>query len=187
VKKFVLVLCLAGLTLAADCHNGSGGNAEQKQSATTAEMQQEAWRQIGMPDIVNFQEMRFAKQIQELRDQEVTTYTYTVDRSGQLHFLCQSVGYGLPYSTQMTNPEKVARSGHNYGYAVTPQAEPNQLYMPDNVDATWVLCLDESEGDVDPIYSEPKLLVSPYPLNHVDSYYDAEAQASTETPGIGGQ
>lgn len=180
MKKVIVLLVMLGLALVG-CDESSN-EAEEAQTEATEELQREAFRQVGMPDIVNFQELRFAKQIQELRDMEVTTYTYTVDEQGGLHFVCQSVGYGLPYSTQMTNPEREERVYN--GAIALPQPEPNGLYMPDNVDATWVLCLDESEGDVDPIYSEPRLLVSPFRLNSEDSYYDAQAQASEATPGL---
>ena len=149
------------------CSNSSSGSADERQADATAELTAEADRQVGMPAINNFQERRFAKMISELRDDEVTTYTYTVDMNGNRHFLCQSVGFGLPYSTQMTNPERKIRwgSGASSRVMITiPQAEPNGLFMPDNVDATWVLCLNSDTGDIAPIYSEPQLLVSPFRL-----------------------
>lgn len=163
---FTLIFFLSPLLMGSSC-NGKTPSADDRQRAATAQLTAEADRQVGMPAINNFQERRFARMISELRDEEVTTYTYTVDMNGNRHFLCQSVGFGLPYSTQMTNPERAIRWGGNNSrtIATIPQAEPNGLFMPDNVDATWVLCLNPDTGDISPIYSEPQLLVSPFRLD----------------------
>jgi hypothetical protein len=53
---------------------------------------------------------------------------------------------------------------------VKPQPEPNGLFMPDNVSATWILCLDEENSGVRPVYSEPELIVSPFELQSVSQY-----------------
>lgn len=134
------------------------GNDERDRQATEQRMQ-EMRAQVGLPNIVNFTEAKFAKLTAELRDQEIRTWTYYIDMSGQRHLLCESVGYGLPYSVQITNPQK--------GTGL-PQAEPNGLYMPESADATWVLCSD-GKGGVAPVYSEPHLIVSPFPLGHTDA------------------
>jgi hypothetical protein len=44
-----------------------------------------------------------------------------------------------------------------------PQPEPNGLFMPPDSEATWIMCSDGS-GGVRPVYSEPRLVVSPFPL-----------------------
>jgi hypothetical protein len=142
-------------------------NADSRAAHATEQRMQEAASQVGMPKIVNFTELKFATMISELRDQSIKTWTYVVDLNGQRHLLCESVGYGLPYGVQITNPEKIDRSS-TAGYATLPQAEPNGLFMPDNAAATWVLCSD-GKGGVAPVYSEPELLVSPFPLGHVDA------------------
>lgn len=186
LKAVAMVLVLAVPLMGADCGGDDDtNNAEEKQREATNQLQEEAYRQVGMPNLTNFQELKFAKQIMELRDQEITTYTYMVDFNGNLHFVCQSVGYGLPYSTQMTNPDKTVDGPWEGDFTTIPQPEPNGLYMPDNVSATWILCQDPSEGDVDPIYSEPELFVSPFRLKaEGGSYYDEELQAAQETPGL---
>ena len=143
-------------------------NADSIQASQTKQMQLAATQTVGMPNITNFTEKRFAKMIYELKDQEVTTYTYFVDMNGKLHMLCESVGYGLPASVQYSNPERVLHgSGANGRSAATiAQAEPNGLFMPEGLAATFVLCSD-GKGGVRPIYSEPELIVSPFELSHV--------------------
>lgn len=115
-----------------------------------------------MPAIVNFRERKLVKMLLEMRDQEnLVTYTYTyAENSGKLTFFCQSVGYGIPYSTQYTNPQKYVYNGSK---AVLPQADPNGLFMPDSADATWVMCRSD-RGEVKPVYVEPKVVVSPFKL-----------------------
>ena len=139
----------------------SGGSADAIQKEQTAKMTKEAAMRVGMPGIVNFTEKRFAKLIYELRDKEMKTYSYFMDMHGKLHFLCDSIGYGLPASVQYVNPQRIVR--HYNGASPLPQPEPNGLFMPDSLDATFVLCTDKS-GKVKPVYSEPKLIVSPFKL-----------------------
>ncbi len=158
----VLLACTAG------CPEEGATDREQRQQ--TEKMVGEAHRQVGMPGISNFTERKFAKLILELRDTEVSTYTYTMDWQGKLHFVCNSIGFGLPYSVQFTNPEKIAWTSTQGGAVTLPQPDPNGLFMPDGLSATWILC-DDGNGGVSPIYSEPFLLVSPFKLNATgDSY-----------------
>ncbi len=153
----VLAICL---TMLPGCYEAT---TDGKQAEQTERMVAEANRQVGMPGISNFTERKFAKMILELRDTEVATFTYTVDLEGRLHFLCNSIGYGLPYSVQFTNPEAVKHLGANAGWWQLPQPDPNGLFMPSGLSATWVLC-DDGKGGVSPVYSEPALLVSPFKL-----------------------
>lgn len=142
---------------------GCGETPTEKASEDVQQLAKRLYSEIGTPEINNFQEYKFAKQIMEMRDQRITTYTYHVDRNGNRHFICKSIGYGLPYSTQLTNPKQF-KSSFGDAYGKLPQREPNGLYMPDNVNATWILCSD-GEGGVEPVYSEPKLFVSPVPID----------------------
>jgi len=135
------------------------------ESATTTRMA-ELRSEVGLPKVANFTEAKFANLTTELRDQEIRTWSYYLDIQGGRHLLCESIGYGLPYSVQVTNPMRTVNSYHDS--SVIPQAEPNGLFMPESAEATWVLCSD-GKGGVAPVYSEPALLVSPFPLGHVEA------------------
>ena len=102
------------------------------------------------------------KDILELRDKNVPTTTYLVGMNNQLTKVCDSVGYGLPYATQYTNPQM--RVGSQNGVVTLPQADPNGLYSPASADGTWVLCVDHKDGKAKPIYIEPRIIVSPFAL-----------------------
>jgi len=125
----------------------------------------EGTAQTGMPAIKNFRERKLLKDILELRDQEgLVTYTYLWNEyTGKKVFFCDSIGYGIPYATQYTNPAKVDSSG-NRAPAVIPQADPNGLFSPASAEGTWVLCKNPEGQEVRPVYIEPRVIVSPFKL-----------------------
>jgi len=151
------------LMFTAGCRSLDSNPAEQEQQKITAQLQAEAQAQVGMPDITNWTERRQFKDILELRDKpELLTYTYIVNMYGELLPLCQSIGYGLPYSVQYTSPQREERVYQ--GSIAMPQADPNGLYMPQGLSATWVLCMDQN-GDTNPVYVEPEIIVSRFELD----------------------
>jgi len=162
MKKLLLVVVAVsalGLT-ACDEHKTSTQIEREKQE----ELSLRGVESVGMPAITNFAEKRMMKDIIELRDQNVATTTYIVDMNGRYHKVCNSVGYGLPYATQYTNPMKAAGGG-SAGYYTVPQADPNGLYSPASADGTWVLCVDSKSGKPKPVYIEPRVIVSPIALD----------------------
>jgi hypothetical protein len=159
-KVFALTLIAASLMI--------GGCVETEPSVDQVDRQQQeqqlrqAQAQTGLPNLVNYTEKKLAKLLVELRDEQVPTYTYISNQTG-LYFVCNSIGYGIPYSTQVTNPEKV-QSYSSYWAVPVPQAEPNGLFMPASADASWAIC-DDGKGGIAPIYVEAHLVVSPFKLN----------------------
>lgn len=167
MKLLKTLICILTITTAACADITPTSNSIQ--AAQSEMLLKEATAQVGMPAIKNFRERKLLKDILELRDQDgLTTYTYTfAENSGKLTFLCTSVGYGIPYATQFTSPEmfqRVSASGGGYTYQTLPQADPNGLFSPVAADGTWVQCLDPITKTIRPIYSEPKLIVSPWQL-----------------------
>lgn len=162
MKKLIVLTFLFSL---AACGGAASPSADRMQAAQTSKMAAAAAQSVGMPNITNWTEKRFAKLIYELKDQEVVTYSYFMDMQGRLHFLCESVGYGLSASVQYSNPMRSLDDGGYNGQSntVLPQPEPNGLFMPEGLAATFVLCSD-GKGGVRPVYSEPELIVSPFKL-----------------------
>jgi hypothetical protein len=151
-----LLLCLAA------CEEGvpsSDQIANQKQE----QLSKQAVQEVGMPAIVNFQEKRVLKQILELRDTKIATVTYIVDWQAKLHKFCDSIGYGIPYATQYTNPQRAQHPYAGVWYTI-PQADPNGLFSPAAAEGTWVLCLNPETKDVAPVYVEPRIVASPFAL-----------------------
>lgn len=169
-KKLIFVAIFAILVFvvctAEDC-DGRKPSSDQIQRAQQEEMLRESNAQVGMPNIKNNRERKLVKDILELRDQTgLTTYTYLWNEmQGKRIFLCTSIGYGIPYATQFTNPQKIEARGVNYGYAILPQADPNGLFSPASAEGTWVMCKDPNDKDVKPVYVEPRIIVSPFDLD----------------------
>ena len=158
MKKLLLALPFVFGLAACDVAPNSTQIERKKQE----EMTMQAVTQVGMPAIVNFAEKRMFKDILELRDKNTPTTTYLVGMNNQLTKVCDSIGFGLPYATQYTNPQRTFSDAHGYG--TVPQADPNGLYSPASADGTWVLCVDHKDGKAKPVYIEPRILVSPFAL-----------------------
>jgi hypothetical protein len=152
---------MAVLVLAA-CHEPTSDDIQRTQQERIL---MEGTRGIGMPSIKNFRERRLLKTILELRDQDdISTFTYLWnDMQGRWVFFCNSIGYGIPYATEYTNPSKIEWSGGSVSH-VTPQADPNGLFAPASADGTWVMCLDPKNKAVKPVYIEPRIIVTPFEL-----------------------
>jgi hypothetical protein len=170
--EIILVIAIVGVLAALlipAFMNDSMSSADKKQAEATKIALAEADRQIGMPDITRYTERKLAKDILELRDKEIATYCYIVSLNGDLIYLGEAIGYGLPYSVQFTNPERILKydeyPGSGSGGTI-PQADPNGLFMPDGLSATWVM-LKGPDGKVKPVYIEPQIIVSPFKLTGV--------------------
>lgn len=164
MKKALFIII--ALVLMAGCDTTP--TADQTQRKATEQSLKEADARIGMPAITNFQERKLAKMIFELRDKEdLVTYAYLVTWEAKLVFIGKCVGFGLPYSVQYTNPEKRAssRGGGVWLDFTIPQADPNGLFMPDGLSATWLMMIDPETNEPRPVYVEPQIVVSPFPLH----------------------
>ena len=161
MKRTIVVAALA----LAGCEGH--GSTDSAQAEATEQMVSEANRQVGMPRILNFTQRKLAREIMELCDTEgLSTYTYVMNMHGEARFLCESIGYGLPFSTQFTNPERRIY-GANGGTISLPQPDPNGLFMPTASSATWVIAV--TPDGPKPLYVESEILVLPYRLEGVQS------------------
>ncbi len=155
--------------------SGCMGSQVPSSDATQARKQeqaaQEANAQTGFPGITKFTEKKMVKMLYERRDSEVATFSYVMDMNGRLFHVCDSIGYGLPYGVQFTNPDKVVNeeAGQYYYHGTLPQPEPNGLFMPPTADGTWVMCAGKN-GSIDPMYVEPHVIVSVHKLKAVGDW-----------------
>jgi len=160
MKKLLLILPLLVALSACDENQSTDKKVAAQQVAALAEAQS----QVGMPAIVNFQEKRMMKSLYELRDGQIATHTYIVNQmQGCLVYIGASVGYGLPYATQYSNPEvDTFYTSNNLEHTTMPQAEPNGLFMPSSAQGTWVMLKDPEGTAVKPVYIEPEVMVVPF-------------------------
>ena len=176
VIAVVIVLCVAG------CDSKAPDSADRRAQEKTESTMKEASSQVGFPAIVNFQELKIAKMIYELRDQEkLICHAYLYNRNNGTigQYLGKCIGFGLPYSVQFSNPEKIIRNkdalvnlkgvrDDNYAgssVSMMAQPEPNGLFMPQGLSATWLILINPVDGEPYPVYIEPEIIVSPFPLH----------------------
>ena len=170
MKKQFLFLMMAFTLMLSSC-NDLGNTTDKKLMEKQEQLMDEANKQAGMPAIKNFQERKLMKMILELRDQsDLVCYAYVVpEMTGKPVFLGMCIGYGLPYSTQYTNPERLCSAletheTHGTGNISLPQADPNGLFMPQSAAGTWLMMIDPETNEPSPVYCEPNILVSPFKL-----------------------
>jgi|HubBroStandDraft_4_1064222.scaffolds.fasta_scaffold00019_92 hypothetical protein len=163
--RFILLIGSLAITLAS-CDEPSTPTADQHMQQVQTQTTAEADREVGFPAIVNWAEKRQVKDLYELRDKNVPTWTYMQGIDGRLICMGQSIGYGIPYAVQFSNPQMKVRAGLGQysGDMLMTQAEPNGLYMPADAEGTWVQMLDPTTQKVVPVYVEPRVTVSPFKL-----------------------
>ena len=105
--------------------------------------------------------------VYELCDKEnILCYAYLYNRNeGKVgQFLGKCIGYGIPYSLQFSNPEKVVHETYD-SFGTLPQSEPNGLFKPDGLSATWLMLVNPKTNEPHVVYVEPEIIVSPFPLH----------------------
>jgi hypothetical protein len=165
--KSIIYVVIMLIAFVVACDPKPPDNSDTMQTRQQESLLAEGTSQVGMPAIKNFRERKMLKDILEMRDQSgLATYTYLVgDDDAKLVFLCNSIGYGLPYATQFTNPEKLILHRGDYGGNITmPQADPNGLFSPASAEGTWVMCKDPNSQDVGVVYVEPRIIVSTFKI-----------------------
>jgi hypothetical protein len=166
MKKLLLILTVIfTLSIFVGCEVQQSVDEQQRQQQE--QMLKEKNSEIGLPNIKEWTEKKMAKQIFELRDNsKLICYAYTKnDMTGKYVYEGRCMGFGLPYSTQYTNPERLAQHDidgiyESNGNITMPQADPNGLFMPDSASATWLMMINEETGNTEVQYYEPNLVVT---------------------------
>lgn len=168
IAAFGLSLLLAG------CFEEDSATKRERQA--TANLTAQASTQVGMPAVTRFTEKRLMKMLYELRDNpNLVTYSYYVDLNGKRHRACPgtSIGYGIPYATQYSNPQRDtfygdgASSGSSTHFQM-PQAEPNGLFMPASAEGTWVMCMAPDGKTIAPAYIEQRVMIYQFEMTAAD-------------------
>ncbi len=105
--------------------------------------------------------------IYRARQQATLTYSYVQSPyTGKVLWECKSIGFPLPYATQITNPSQgiIIRDQYDHdGSGIIPLPEPNGLYPPAQAEGTWVPCVNEN-GKITPVYEERRVTVFLRPM-----------------------
>lgn len=158
-KLLMIVIVLTSFALMSN--SGCEKTSDDTQRIQQEKILGEGTSAVGMPAIKNFRERRILKDILELRDQEgLVTYTYIFSEiTGKYTYLGETIGYGIPYATQFTNPMK-----SNGSYGPLPQADPNTLFSPSSAEGTWIMMYDPVNKKTSPQYIESRVSVFSFKL-----------------------
>ena len=157
------LLLLAPLVLANEggCQQTDRNSAARREQTQQNAQQDHMLRTQPVPAFQWSLERHLAIEIYKARQRQVpTTSLVQSDFTGKVMWQCDSIGFPLPYATQLTNPQQALNFGTNVGVTSVGQAEPNGLYSPASADGTWVPCVDE-KGNIAPVYEERKVSVFP--------------------------
>lgn len=156
MKKILIVLLIVLVFILTGCVNDTQ-HVEQLQ-------QRDAVNSIitnqPMPDLGGYSfERQIVIETYLARNNTIATYAYMITMDGTLIEICPSIGYPIPYSTQMTNPLRTVDDLNST--SVVANAEPNGLYPPGDAAATLVQCV-QPDGSISPVYIEWYVLSFPY-------------------------
>jgi hypothetical protein len=170
VSVILTTILIASVLVGCGSASASNKDTDKQQQNQQEEMLQQANDQLGMPNITNFQEKKMLKQIMELTDKsDLICYVYSFSEfTGKYNYIGKSVGFGIPYGTEYTNPEKMGTvDGGQYSALnpyTMPQADPNGLFKATDVQATWICMIDDATGEKYIMYSEPNMTISAHKL-----------------------
>jgi len=160
-KVIVLIVSLAALTFSA-C---TGQSASNKEAEAVERQQAQFANGQPVPASTWSLERDLLIKLYNLRNERVSTHSVWRSDYGMIEGECQSMGYGLPYDTSLTNPlmlsAKKVSTTVGWTNGVVGQAEPNGIFASTNTSATWVMCIGAA-GTLQPHYVESKVTVYPY-------------------------
>jgi hypothetical protein len=106
-KKVLRGVFLIGtLALLASCGEYTK-TGEANTNGKQKEVTDQAALAVPFPSITRFQELKILSKLYEVRDQSLNTFSYSQAMDGTLTKICNSYGFGIPYGTQFSNPEKL--------------------------------------------------------------------------------
>lgn len=161
MKKYLALLIFALLTLVGCNKAPEAADIEHAQQEIGAKAM---LRNQPVPTLDYSLERQIVIETYLARNRKLNTWAYMRDYQGRLTEICPSMGYPIPYSTQLTNPTQMVEGG-NYQVTSVGNPEPNGLYSPSSSDATIVSCVDK-DGSVNPFVVEERVTTSPYRLKH---------------------
>lgn len=182
IGSLMTALGLCAIVFVAGC-NWFGDGQEGADQAKVQQQQEQYAIAQPLPHFDWSLERDLVIQLYEARNTEVATHTVWRSDYGMLEGDCESIGFGIPYDTSITNP--LQSHYFNQGsVAVVEQAEPNGLFASKNSSATWVMCVVTQNGVAStvPVYVESKVTVYPFPV--VVNYGSNRVTPGDGTPSV---
>lgn len=138
--KFVAVAVAIGAAIAlSGCEEDTSARA--KDEAVTEAVLQDLQKAHPVP---TFKYSQYRQNLVEIitaqaKPTATTTFFYNAGVAKPIYY-CASVGFPIPGSAQLTNPEQITDS-YQGGYAILPQVEPNGVFTGETTNTTTI-CRD---------------------------------------------
>jgi hypothetical protein len=179
VKKITALIVTAALLFVA-CGADQTNSISSDQNETNAQLQQ--YQAVQPVPFFNWSMMRQVMiDIYQAQNESRQTWAVFIANNGTPIFSCESEGYPIPATTQLTNPSQVVTGsgvgGNNYAYGVVGQMEPNGTYTGNSL-GTYVLCV-RPDGKLSPVYSEPYVMMFPFEVKVVNGQIVDQNGAAT--------
>jgi hypothetical protein len=167
LKRIIGIAICAPLLLANEGGCDSTPSAASKEQAVQNTQMEQFLRNQPVPSFDWSLERHMLIQLYAARQRATNTFSVVQSEfTGKVLWSCPSIGFPLPYATQLTNPQQV-RYFNEHLNAVVAQQEPNGLFTPQQSEATWVPCVDE-KGKITPVYEEKHVTVFLRPVEERD-------------------
>lgn len=139
-------VAVAGMVTLGAC--GSHGNAANNADVKAESQQLGIYNATQPLPVFNKSQLRQTLiEIETAQSQPTTTTTFFFNLGSPNPISsCPSIGFPVPTTDEISNPEQITRSSvgsGNYSDGVVPQIDPNGVYSGDST-GTYVLCLNAS-------------------------------------------
>ncbi len=145
-------------------------SAVQQEQEITERSQDQLMRNQPIPTFDWSLERHLLIQLYGARQRATATFSFVQSEyTGKVLWSCPSLGFPLPYATQLTNSVQPIWDHDIHGTAGVTVAlpEPNGLYPPASAEGTWVMCVD-AKGRITPRYEERRVTVTVTPMTEKD-------------------
>lgn len=156
---YLFLVCVMSFSFLA-CDEHTSANDRERQAVNR---QQETFLRSQPTPVFEWSlERSLMIQLYNARNARTLTYSYVIHpHTGQLIMSCESMGFPIPATVQLTNPQTIVENTR--GTTTIAQAEPNGLYAPPSTNATWVMCIAPN-GGVEPRYVENDVIATVRPM-----------------------
>lgn len=141
-KPLLLITALA--TLAIGCSETADQDANKREANTVAKMQRKL--SVAQPaptgDWSQLRQNVIDIETAQINTTATTTFFFNQGIGNPIKS-CESVGFPIAATNQLTNPEAIAVKDHNVGVLSLPQQETTGVYTGDST-GTYVICIDPS-------------------------------------------
>lgn len=150
---------LAVLVLTASSCDGDGKSSSTNEEENVAEQQATGFLRSQPIPVFNWSQLR--QNLIEIETAQangtVTTSFFMSDGVLDPRHDCPSIGFPIPSTYQLTNPDKIEQPGpRERGTVTVAQMESTGAYTGDSA-ATYVICIN-ADGDAYPVYWEGTVL-----------------------------